>query len=144
MGAPFSDLQQLLQALEPELHEGVFTFALLPLGSDAAALDPIATVREAEGITVVVAEAVAREHGLAALFRAARITLRVPSGLNAVGLTAAFAGALAQAGISCNVVAGACHDHLFVPVERAAQAMAVLRALQRNAWPRHTGDHHGR
>lgn len=133
MDAPVADLQQLLRTLEPELHEGVFAFALLPHGRDAATLDPIATVREAEGLTVVVAEAVAREHGLVVLFRAARITLRVPSDLNAVGLTAAFAGALAQAGISCNVVAGACHDHLFVPVERASQAMAVLRTLQRNA-----------
>ena len=41
--------------------------------------------------------------------------------------------ALAQAGIGCNVVAGTVHDHLFVPAERAADAMAVLQALQEDA-----------
>lgn len=64
------------------------------------------------------------------LFRAAWITLTVHSDLSAVGLTAAVAGALAQANISCNVIAGAYHDHLFVPFESAAQAMEILRRLQ--------------
>jgi len=54
----------------------------------------------------------------------------VPSDLAAVGLTAAFAQALAAVGISCNVLAGAHHDHLFVPVDRATDALAALRALQ--------------
>ena len=63
------------------------------------------------------------------LFRAAWITLEVHSDLNAVGLTAAVSGALARAGISCNVVAAACHDHLFVPVEAAPAALACLESL---------------
>jgi len=54
----------------------------------------------------------------------------VTSDLHAVGLTAAVATALAAAGISCNVVAGACHDHLFVPVDRAGEALAALQALR--------------
>ena len=63
-------------------------------------------------------------------FRSAWITLRVHSDLAAVGLTAAFARALADAGIACNVVAGVHHDHLFVPADRAGDALAALRALQ--------------
>jgi hypothetical protein len=59
----------------------------------------------------------------------------VHSDLQAVGLTAAVAAALAEAGISCNVVAAAHHDHLFVPVESASQAIAVLQALQERASP---------
>lgn len=54
------------------------------------------------------------------------------SDLAAIGLTAAFARALGDAGISCNVVAAAHHDHMFVPVERADAAIAALRALQRD------------
>lgn len=38
-------------------------------------------------------------------------------------------GVWAHAGISCNARAGACHDHLFVPVERSQDALAALRAL---------------
>ena len=55
--------------------------------------------------------------------------MTVASALDAVGFTAAFSGALAEAGIACNVVAGARHDHLFVPWEQAEAAMAVLSRL---------------
>jgi len=65
------------------------------------------------------------------LFRAAWITLRVHSDLSAVGLTAAFSQALAEARISCKVIAGARHDHLFVPADEGPRALGVLRDLQR-------------
>jgi uncharacterized protein len=94
-------------------------------------LGAIATFRETEGITVVLMEEAAKRRGLPVLFRAAWITLTVHSDLQAVGLTAAFAGALAEANISCNIMAGAFHDHLFVPVEKAQAAMAALRDLQK-------------
>jgi hypothetical protein len=58
-----------------------------------------------------------------------RITLRVHSALDGVGLTAAFSSELAAAGISCNVVAGYHHDHIFVPDADADRAMAALHAL---------------
>ena len=52
--------------------------------------------------------------------------------LEAVGLTAAVSQALAQAGISCNIVAGYYHDHLFVPADEAKRALEVLEALARS------------
>jgi hypothetical protein len=54
------------------------------------------------------------------------ITLGVQTTLQQVGLTASFAGRLAEAGISCNVVAGFHHDHLFVPRDRADEAVVLL------------------
>jgi hypothetical protein len=57
------------------------------------------------------------------------ISLTIHSSLAAVGLTAAIASALAEQGISANVVAAYFHDHLFVPWEQRLQAMAVLSAL---------------
>ena len=60
---------------------------------------------------------------------AAMITLSVHSSLDAVGLTAAFAGRPATGGISCNVVAGYFHDHLFVPIDTADLAVNLLRDL---------------
>jgi uncharacterized protein len=90
-----------------------------------------ATVREDEGLTVVVPRGRADELGLAYDYVAAWITLRVDSTLEHVGLTALFSRALADARISCNVLAGVHHDHLLVPADRADEALEVLRAL---AW----------
>ena len=60
------------------------------------------------------------------------VTLRVHSALEAVGLTAAVATCLGAAGLSCNVVAGFHHDHLFVPHERGAECVELLRELSRS------------
>lgn len=133
MGQAVSDLATLLRSMEPELHAGVYAYCVAPHGTDVSALSPVATVAEAEGLTLVLPEAQAVQAGYTVLFRAAWITLTVHSDLQAVGLTAAFSTALGQAGISCNVVAGAYHDHIFVPVEQAQPAMAALRALQQAA-----------
>jgi hypothetical protein len=46
-----------------------------------------------------------------------------------VGLTAAVAGALADLGIPCNMVAAYHHDHAFVPEADADRAMEALRGL---------------
>jgi len=40
-----------------------------------------------------------------------------------------FSRTLAESGISCNVIAGLAHDHLFVDWDQAARALALLRAL---------------
>ena len=132
-GGAVCDLAVLLRTLEPELHDGVYVDASDPAGHALGGLTMIAMVREREGVTVVVSEAEAVRAGLPVVFRAAWITLTVHSDLQAIGLTAAFATALGNAGISCNVIAGAFHDHLFVPVDRGADALRVLRALQRAA-----------
>ena len=51
------------------------------------------------------------------------------SSLDAIGLTAAVAGELAEHGISANVVAASYHDHIFVPRDKAEQALKLLVAL---------------
>ena len=130
MSGPIGDLATLLRSLEPELHDGVYVYAQLPAGADVTRFDAVASVREREGISVILHEDDAARAGLVALFRARWITLTVHSDLEAVGLTAAFARALADVGIACNVIAGAVHDHVFVQAERAEDALAALRALQ--------------
>ena len=47
--------------------------------------------------------------------------------LVASGLTALFSRILADAGISCNVIAGLAHDHLFVGWDQGARALTLLR-----------------
>ena len=133
MTQPISNLTMLLRTMEPVLHEGVYAYCTVPHDAQIAAFAPVVTVCESEGLTLVVPEEQAVGAGLPVLFRAAWISLTVHSDLEAVGLTAAFSSALAQAGISCNVVAGAFHDHLFVPVAQAQMALQVLWTLQRDA-----------
>lgn len=128
-----SDLAVLLRSMEPTLRPGACVYCMVPFGTDISALSPLATVAESEGLTLVLSEEQAVAAGLSVLFRAAWITLTVHSDLQAVGLTAAFAGALSRAGISCNVIAGAFHDHILVPIEQAQQALAALKALQQGA-----------
>jgi hypothetical protein len=127
------DLAALLVSMEPELQPGVYVFASLPHDAAASGAGIVATFREPEGMTVVMEEGAAQAAGIAPLFRAAWITLTVHSDLNAVGLTAAFSRALGEADISCNVIAAAYHDHIFVPVDDAPRAMDALSALQRHA-----------
>ncbi|WP_244849401.1 ACT domain-containing protein [Caballeronia sp. SL2Y3] len=127
---PVSDLRTLLASMQPELQPGVYVFASLPHDAAPGGAGIVATFREREGVTVVMEEGAAIAAGVTPLFRAAWITLNVHSDLNAVGLTAAFARALGDAGISCNVMAAAYHDHIFVPLEAAGRAMDALLKLQ--------------
>jgi len=127
---PVTDLRELLSTMRPALHDGEFEFCTLPAGAVIpAGLHPVVTVAEDEGITVVVPVAEAVAGGYAETFRSAWITLTVNSALGAVGLTAAVATALTNDGISCNVVAGYHHDHLFVPTSSARATLAALEAL---------------
>lgn len=116
--------------MNPKLNSGTFVFATLAPNQAIEFDDIVALVREPEGISVVVDEVLARRLKLKSSCRCAWITLTVTSDLQAVGLTAAFASVLGNAGISCNVVAGTNHDHIFVPVDQADAAMKELRMLQ--------------
>ncbi len=60
-----------------------------------------------------------------------QITLTVHSSLDAVGLTAAVSTKLASKGISANVIAAFYHDHIFIPSEKAHQALDALDEFNR-------------
>lgn len=130
MSRPISNLDELLRTMTPKLNDGAYCFATLNNDDDLPLSKIIAGIREEEGLSVIVNEETAAEYGLQAQFKCAWISLTVHSDLEAVGLTAAFATALGNVGISCNVVAGNYHDHIFVPYEKAELAMQTLRNLQ--------------
>ncbi|WP_062294482.1 ACT domain-containing protein [Demequina phytophila] len=125
------DLAELLADLSVRLDPERYVWSSVAAVPDG--WDPVATVVESEGTTVVLREDDALALGLAHEFRSARITLEVHSSLEAVGLTAAFARALADAGVSANVVAGFHHDHIFVPWDRREDALAALERLEAQA-----------
>ncbi|WP_430866977.1 ACT domain-containing protein [Demequina aurantiaca] len=126
-----TDLATLIASMRPRLESTVYVWATVPFGTQVP--DAVVTVREAEGLTVVLPQARGDELGLDYEFPSARITLEVHSALEAVGLTAAFAQTLTDQGISANVVAGFHHDHIFVPFDRAVEATAALERLAAGA-----------
>lgn len=128
-----TDLAILLRSMTPALNAGEYRFATLPPDHPLPLAACMATVHEREGRSVVVSAETADTWQLDAQFPCAWITLTVHSALHAVGLTAAVSRALAEAGIACNVVAGNCHDHLFVPYAEAERAMHILTRLAETA-----------
>jgi hypothetical protein len=128
-----TSLATLLRSMSPQLNAGEYVFCTLADGPLPTGLEIIGSFREREGLTVILERSLAERAGLDFDYVAAWITLNVHSALEAVGLTAAFATALGKAGISCNVIAGYYHDHLFVGQADAERAMQVLRELAANA-----------
>jgi uncharacterized protein len=124
-----TDLAKLLQDMKPERNPGEYVFCLVKSYEQAVAFQPVCIFREKEGITVVLPRGQADAMSLRYPVVCAWITLTVHSSLEAVGLTAAVSRALAGEGLSCNVVAAYCHDHIFVPAPDAERAMKVLVAL---------------
>lgn len=135
---PLRDLRAILATLQPELHAGVYAYVMLPADTSDPALAScfascIAFVRESEGCTFVLPLEQCVVLHLEPRYRCRWITLQVHSDLAAVGLTAAFATALASGGMSCNVIAGTVHDHVLVDEHAGERAMDVLRDVQRQA-----------
>ncbi|CZF80965.1 ACT domain protein [Grimontia marina] len=93
--------------------------------SDYIELEPLATFREAEGLTLLMEKSAAESANIAFESVYRQIILTVHSSLDAVGLTAEISTKLAEKDISANVLAAYYHDHIFVQAENSA-----LKALQ--------------
>ena len=122
--------QAMIAAMAPRLDERLWRFVTVTPDKAPELLGAaIGTFREDEGVTAIVPAELADEAGLDGP-DFARITLMVHSDLEGVGLTAAVATALADAGIACNMVAAFHHDHAFVPAAHSKRAMIILKILQ--------------
>jgi hypothetical protein len=126
------DAREMVSGMKPELKPGQYVFCAAG-DRDWAALEPLAMFREAEGVSLILKQGEAEAAGFPVQGPMALITLNVYSALGGVGLTAAVATALAQAGIACNMVAALNHDHVFVSADRADEALAILLDLQASA-----------
>jgi hypothetical protein len=116
-----------VQHLEPDCDQEEYVFVALP--SADTGVGAVATVQEPEGLSGILPRTEADRRGLAYDYVAARIVLGAQTDLDAIGVTAAVASELARLGISCNIVAGLRHDHVFVPHEQAPEAVAAIARL---------------
>jgi hypothetical protein len=125
------DLNKLLKTMKPVLNAGDYVFCHVADIGAVNISDIVSFFKEPEGITIIIKKELADAQHLKYSFVAAWITLTVHSSLEAVGLTAAFSAALAQHGISCNVVAAFFHDHIFVEKNQREKAMEILNIFSR-------------
>jgi hypothetical protein len=129
MSAGEVDLERLLADMGPVLDPATYRFLAMQDPPADLMADALMIFHEAEATTLVVTTARAEEAGFPAGPGYRRLSLTVHSSLDAFGLTAGISTALAGHSIGANIVAGYHHDHIFVPAERAEQALACLEAL---------------
>ncbi len=126
-----TDLKKLLASMKPELQDDEYVFCTIPGAKygDFAEILPLASFMETEGLTLLLTRDSAEKSELKyeSVFKC--ITLTIHSSLDAVGLTAAVSGKLAEKGISANVVAAYFHDHIFIQLDKASAAVDAINEL---------------
>jgi hypothetical protein len=127
-----TNLDLLLRGLSAREVPGEYVFATVPSDTDTSAIPARMIFQEAEGTTLILLRQEAEKLGIAFEFPCKMITLEIHSSLEAVGFLARITAALAAKGMGVNPVSGFFHDHLFVPVDRVDDALAVLAELAKS------------
>ncbi len=130
MMAGEKNLRLLLKNMTPELCPDIFVFCSVPLNEEnCGAVTPLMIFYEQEGKTMILHKEDAIRNRISYQFPCQKITLNIHSALDAVGFLAQISTVLASSGISVNAVSAFYHDHLFVPVEKAEEAIELLRNM---------------
>ena len=125
-------LRTLIKEMEPVLNIGEYVFITVSNLNDVPRSETIFEFKENEGITLILKKYKADELNLSYQYVASWVTLKVHSSLEAVGLTAAFSNELAKYNVSCNVVAGFYHDHIFVDKKDGEKTVKILTTFSEN------------
>ena len=132
-------MRALLAGISPKKEPGEFYFVSIPHSkrNDVPSSKILGCFREKEGMTYIVGKKELGEFSWVPGSRVSTpyslITLNVYSDLASIGFISAVSKALANRGISVNVVSAYCHDHLLVPVKDTKRAMSILRRISKES-----------
>ena len=125
------DLPNILNNLQPELLTEDYVFITSDDNPNSEnELNPIATFKEKEGVTLVITQERAQGNNLQYNSVFSCISLGVHSSLTSVGLIAAISKSLSDNDIACNVFSGYFHDHIFVQKSLSKRALEVINNIK--------------
>lgn len=133
--AGIKDLTEIFKHLQIDINEVNVVYVTVPTDFDQDLLnfEPICMFKENEGTTLIIPESQASRIDFEKSKPMAWLTVKAHTDLESIGFTAALSAALSSVEISCNVIAGYYHDHLFVPVDDAQRAKDTLEELRAGA-----------
>ena len=126
-----TDLKKILESIDPYLVDESFIFMTTDqsLSSISNTLNPIASFKENEGLSIVITQATADKNAITYDSVFSCISLGVHSSLESYGLISIISRELAQNNISTNVFSGYYHDHIFVQSSKAHQALEIISKI---------------
>ena len=126
-----TDLKKILESIDPYLVDESFIFMTTDqsLSSISNTLNPIASFKENEGLTLVITQATADKNAITYDSVFSCISLGVHSSLESYGLISIISKELTQNNISTNVFSGYYHDHIFVQSGKADKALEIISKI---------------
>lgn len=125
-----TNLQEVLNSLQVSCDEVEYGFATATDDTTISSKEVLCIFHEAEGLTIVASKDYLSAKDFTFEGTYAKLTIEVHTSLELVGLTAVLAKALADNGISANVIAAYYHDHVFVQYDVRQKATDILLGLK--------------